>query len=45
MIAETVVLVIIHAYSLCVVSTYDELMLGKGAYNDEPKADKAAAKK
>ena len=41
MIAETILLVIIHAYSLCVVSTYGELMHGKGAYADEEKKPKA----
>jgi len=44
MIAESVVLTAFFTYFICVTSTYAELMHGDGAYKDEPKKDKDAAK-
>ena len=43
MIAETIILIITHAYFSCIASTYGELMHGKGAYADEEKDKKAKA--
>lgn len=39
MLAESLVMIIFFCYSIWVASTYQELMHGKGAFNDEEAAD------
>lgn len=45
MIAESVVMIAFFCYSIWVASTYQELMHGKGAFNDEEEGDEADKEK